>query len=51
MDNDRDTQEPGIAGLFAAWSLIAGGWGIRPGAEDKVRVLIVDGQNNHNWRT
>ncbi len=39
-----------IAGLFAAWALIAGGAGVASGAEDKVRVLIVDGQNNHNWR-
>jgi type 1 glutamine amidotransferase len=39
-----------IAGLFAAWASIAGGAGFASGAEDKVRVLIVDGQNNHNWR-
>src|ERR1700761_8804391 len=39
-----------IAGLFAAWALIAGGAGFASGADDKIRVLIVDGQNNHNWR-
>ena len=30
--------------------MIAGGAGFASGAEEKVRVLIVDGQNNHNWR-
>ena len=39
-----------IAGLFAAWALGSGGSGFASGAEEKVRVLIVDGQNNHNWR-
>jgi type 1 glutamine amidotransferase len=39
-----------IAGLFTAWALIAGGSGLASAAEDKIRVLIIDGQNNHNWR-
>ena len=39
-----------VVGLLAGWSL-----GLAPAyhalaAEDKIRVLIVDGQNNHNWR-
>jgi uncharacterized protein len=41
---------PAIAGLLAAWALAAGAAGSAVGAEEKVRVLIVDGQNNHNWR-
>ena len=42
---------PAIAGLFVAWAMVAGAVGSSAlGAEEKVRVLIVDGQNNHNWR-
>jgi type 1 glutamine amidotransferase len=38
-----------IAGLMVAWAMAAGGVGQARGA-DKVRALIIDGQNNHNWR-
>ena len=41
---------PAIAGLFVAWAMVAGAVGSAVGAEEKIRVLIVDGQNNHNWR-
>ena len=47
----RACAEPAVAGLFAAWALIAGGAGSALVAEEKIRVLIVNGQNNHNWRT
>ena len=33
--------EPAVAGLFAAWALIAGGAGSALVAEEKIRVLIV----------
>jgi type 1 glutamine amidotransferase len=36
-----------IATIIAAWALVPG---LASGAEDKIRVLIVDGQNNHSWR-
>ncbi len=39
-----------VVGLLAAWIVGAGQDGRALGAEDKIRVLIVDGQNNHNWR-
>src|SRR5579875_734510 len=39
-----------IVGLCAGWALGVGQWGQVLGAEEKLRVLIVDGQNNHNWR-
>ena len=42
-------RSPAVAGLFAL-ILIAGGSGFASGADDKIRVLIVNGQNNHNWR-
>lgn len=38
---------PALIGLFAVWTLFAGFAGA---AEEKLRVLIIDGQNNHNWR-
>ena len=40
-------KNPALAGLFAVWTLFAGFAGA---AEEKLRVLIIDGQNNHNWR-
>ena len=39
-----------VVGLLAGWALGLSQVGTRLGAEDKIRVLIVDGQNNHNWR-
>jgi uncharacterized protein len=39
-----------IVGLMASLALGLGLAGRVVGAEDKVRLLIVDGQNNHNWR-
>ena len=39
-----------VVGLLAAWALGLGQVGNALGAEEKIRVLIVDGQNNHNWR-
>lgn len=39
-----------IASLLAGWALGVAAEGNVMGAEDKIRVLIVDGQNNHNWR-
>jgi hypothetical protein len=39
-----------IVGLCAGWALGLGPLGRAWGGEDKLRVLIVDGQNNHNWR-
>ena len=39
-----------VVGLLAGWALGLGQAGQARGAEDKIRVLIVDGQNNHNWR-
>ena len=39
-----------VVGLLSAWVLSFGLAGRILCAEDKVRVLIVDGQNNHNWR-
>src|SRR5271169_7105093 len=39
-----------VASLLAGWALGLNHAGNVMGAEDKIRVLIVDGQNNHNWR-
>ena len=39
-----------IVGLLAGLLLGPGRPGPARGAEEKIRVLIVDGQNNHNWR-
>jgi type 1 glutamine amidotransferase len=39
-----------ILGLMVGWALGLGQAGRALGADDKIRVLIVDGQNNHNWR-
>ena len=40
-----------VVGLLAGWAIASGLQAGRAlGAEDKIRVLIVDGQNNHNWR-
>ncbi len=39
-----------VVGLLASGALGFGLAGRTLGAEDKIRVLIVDGQNNHNWR-
>jgi len=39
-----------LLGTLATWGLI-GAFGFQPiRAADPLRVLIVDGQNNHNWR-
>lgn len=40
-----------VASLLAGWALGLSTAGNVMGAEDKIRVLIIDGQNNHNWRT
>ena len=34
------------------WALLLVGWLLVPdaGGDDKVRVVIIDGHNNHNWR-
>ncbi len=39
-----------LVGLLGGWGLGLGLTGRALGAEEKLRVLIVDGQNNHNWR-
>jgi uncharacterized protein len=39
-----------VVGLLAGWALCSGLAERALGAEEKIRVLIVDGQNNHNWR-
>jgi uncharacterized protein len=39
-----------VVGLLAGWAIGLGHVERALGAEDKIRVLIVDGQNNHNWR-
>jgi uncharacterized protein len=39
-----------VVGLLAGWALCFGLAERALGAEEKIRVLIVDGQNNHNWR-
>ncbi len=39
-----------LVGLLAGWVLGVGLAGQAQATEEKVRVLIVDGQNNHNWR-
>jgi type 1 glutamine amidotransferase len=39
-----------LAGVLAGWGFALAQNERALGAEEKVRVLIVDGQNNHNWR-
>jgi uncharacterized protein len=39
-----------VVALLAGWVIGMGQAGPAWGAEVKIRVLIVDGQNNHNWR-
>ena len=39
-----------VVAFLVSGALGLGQTGHALGAEDKVRVLIVDGQNNHNWR-
>ena len=39
-----------VVGLLTGWALSFGLTGHALAAGDKIRVLIVDGQNNHNWR-
>jgi hypothetical protein len=36
--------------LLATWALCATSASAAPGTDNRIRVLIVDGQNNHNWR-
>ena len=40
---------PLIVGLLVGWAL-GSAEPVHAGALEKVRVLIIDGQNNHNWR-
>jgi uncharacterized protein len=39
-----------VVGLLAGWALCFWLAERAVGADEKIRVLIVDGQNNHNWR-
>ena len=39
-----------VVAILVSGALGLGQTGHALGAEDKVRVLIIDGQNNHNWR-
>jgi type 1 glutamine amidotransferase len=39
-----------IVGLLVGWVQGLGQAGSATGTENRIRVLIVDGQNNHNWR-
>ena len=39
-----------LLGLFAGWALGLGCSEHALAADEKLRVLIIDGQNNHNWR-
>src|SRR5690242_3259831 len=34
---------------FSGWT-VPGAWAAEKKADGKVRVVIIDGQNNHNWR-
>ncbi len=38
------------AGMMVAGAFSLGQMGLAQSAEPTIRVLIVDGQNNHNWR-